>query len=562
MLLIPKSLKKFLWEKYSNKEVNKSEIINVIYLYRYVSLILTSLYYIIAGPIGTIFYKTVVILSLAVTAKIITDLYVKYKSKLRTLKIIILFETFSITLLLIPTGGLESPFIWYALNPVLVAANFLPPYFCWLNLFFYLTSSSIVSFTLFNLGKDSLAALIHKEGYLILVFILITLMAQLFAILMKKIEKANKLTQESMEQIMSLYHVVETFSYYNNLSLLFNNLVQYTKKLTKSTYAFYLLVKKNKNEPIFIESTKYLKQEVEEKLLLELENYLINKKEIKKSQQIRIQNNSFFFLPIKSNSGFYGFVGIEMSDYSSDVFKQLVFLSELSSIILERFQLEEETDKLIIIEEQNRIANEIHDSVSQRLFSIVCAMHALNKKWEKMEVREIKEKLNLISDSAAKAIQELRSSIYCLSSKKRGEKPFCSGLENYLKSLAKLNDIDINFVFTGDEDLIPGSLKKAIYRIICESTGNAVRHGKSRNVFIYVIINTENLKLEIYDDGKGFNIKKINENKSGLGITNMKNLVNSFDGKFTINSDTEKGTKIIITFPVENLSKQKERGVV
>ena len=57
-------------------------------------------------------------------------------------------ETIGLTLLLLPTGGISSPFIWYALNPVLVAASFLTPLFCWGILAFYLGSATFIAYYL------------------------------------------------------------------------------------------------------------------------------------------------------------------------------------------------------------------------------------------------------------------------------------------------------------------------------------------------------------------------------------------------------------------------------
>ena len=153
------------------------------------------------------------------------------------------------------------------------------------------------------------------------------------------------------------------------------------------------------------------------------------------------------------------------------------FLSELSEIMLERISMDQVMDQMIIVEEQNRIANEIHDSVSQRLFGIVCSLHSLQVKGRNMTDAELNEEYQFLSESANTTMKELRSAIFRLSSTKRGDTPFLVRLKKYLDEYARLNDIRITYQITGDEAIIPDKVKQALYRIICEACGNAVRHG-------------------------------------------------------------------------------------
>ena len=149
---------------------------------------------------------------------------------------------------------------------------------------------------------------------------------------------------------------------------------------------------------------------------------------------------------------------------------------------LERFNLEDMEDQLLIMEEQNRIANEIHDSVTQRLFSIKYSIHGLMERQKTLSGEELGEVLREIKESSCLALQELRNSIYKLSSAKKEERAFQIALKSYLDSISKLNGINIQFNFNGDENLLSLQIKKAINRIIREAAGNAVRHGKCKNL--------------------------------------------------------------------------------
>ena len=161
----------------------------------------------------------------------------------------------------------------------------------------------------------------------------------------------------------------------------------------------------------------------------------------------------------------------------------------------------------------------------------------LVKSWEVL--REIKE-------SSCLALQELRNSIYKLSSAKKEERAFQIALKSYLDSISKLNGINIQFNFNGDENLLSLQIKKAINRIIREAAGNAVRHGKCKNLQVELEIGYELVRLKIIDDGIGFELDELNPKNSGLGLYNMNSLVNSFKGSIKINSKVGSGTEIEI----------------
>ena len=79
------------------------------------------------------------------------------------------------------------------------------------------------------------------------------------------------------------------------------------------------------------------------------------------------------------------------------------------SVAFDRFYFEEVNERLLISEEQNRIANEIHDSVLQRLFSMSCGIFSLIKKLNKYSLEEMERELNYIRETTDKVMKDLRA---------------------------------------------------------------------------------------------------------------------------------------------------------
>lgn len=549
-----------------------AEIMSIIYFYRYASWAVTSLFYLMEEPRGPLKFKLGVVISLLFAARIAMDLQLKFYKNTKTLVALILTETMGITLLLVPTGGLDSTFIWYAMNPVLVAASFLSPYVCWINLLFYLTVATGISYV-FRTPQDGISFIISNNSRTIMVFILITLAMQLLSQFSQKLNKqktllekqrheltdanqklkiANARVHEAMEHIMSLYQVVEAFASQDDKSQLVRNFVEYAAKLTRTSFAFFWMCHDKNNEGLLVSSPD--KSEDTE----EIKNFIIEQCRQLKNSKIpttwEYHGNNYYVVEVKSVTLKHGLMGIKVENaeesLQQDKVRLLDFLCSLMAVVLERFHIEEVTNHLMIVEEQNRIANEMHDSVSQRLFSMVCAIHALIANKGQFDEDKIKEQLALIKESAYLAMRELRATIYSLSTTKRGESTFFLNLKTYLESMSKLNGIQIETQIKGEEHLLSYRVKKALYRIICEATGNAIRHGKASKVKVTLEVYQDKSVLCIRDNGEGFIVSNIKNHKThGLGISNMKSLVRLLHGSFDINSTVGIGTTIQVTIP-------------
>ena len=167
---------------------NPSSNLKLLFFYRYLSLILTSFFYLFESQPSLVF-KAVIVLSLGVAGWILSDLQRRYLEHPNIVKIIVLVETLGMMLLLMPTGGMASPFIWYSLNPILVAAIIITPRFCWGLLAFYFATATFIAYR-----KESIIAVLEDKSHFYLVCILITLLASLFSVLTKELlEKQEEL---------------------------------------------------------------------------------------------------------------------------------------------------------------------------------------------------------------------------------------------------------------------------------------------------------------------------------------------------------------------------------
>ena len=521
----------------------------IMFMYRYASLLITSLFYFIAPTNHTVGRKLFIIACIGVSSIIINHIYIKNNDDVSIIKLLVFIETIGNSIMLIPSGGLNSPYVWYALNTIFIAAVMLEKKYCWLNLLTYLVSSTWMTYYIFNDKNQKFIDIVKQQSNLIISFILITIAIRLLLRYIREIKQerikllktnkeliaANHQVKESVNHIMELYQAVHLFSNMKNKNELIELILKYTKRIiTTDMIVFYNYEKKE--NIIDMESRDSCKKTADE-LQIKVSEIWKDLENSNSAVQLNIDDKYFLVISVKSSYMTYGILGVEIKPKKENFnqmesMDQIKFLADLSSIVLEKFELEKVNDKLIITEEQNRIANEIHDSVLQRLFSTSFGIYGLMKKLNKANIKDANADLNLIRESVDHAMKELRTAIYGLSWKKDGTDNFIVDMVNYINDIKKMNKIDINLNIIGNSEYIAYMPKKAIYRIVCEGIGNAVRHGKANNIEVSLNIKTDSTQLRIVDDGTGFDFDIVSKSKQGgLGISNIRFLVDSLRGK-------------------------------
>jgi len=94
---------------------------------------------------------------------------------------------------------------------------------------------------------------------------------------------------------------------------------------------------------------------------------------------------------------------------------------------------------------------------------------------------------------------------------------------------------------------INGDIQINLYRILQEQMKNIVKYAEATEIEITIKKSTNAIKMRVYDNGKGFNVKSA---KKGIGLSNIRKRAESFSGKFAINSSIGKGCEIIVEIPL------------
>jgi signal transduction histidine kinase len=352
----------------------------------------------------------------------------------------------------------------------------------------------------------------------------------------KDLERYNARIKGMTQDILYMYEAVNTISGRRGKNEIVHVLMDFAERASPECTAFYIDDDIGNADSLI--SSDEISPEIKDVLIAE---YKSNRDGIGEKQAFRLMHSDEHIATICKLSGIknFGAIGLlikeaEYTQRRAEYESILLLISQLGATFFEKSEAETVDRELAVENEQNRIADDIHDSVVQRLFATSCFAYDTLKKWDKITDRDKEEQVKRIMENVQSSLKDLRSTIYNLSSKKQQINFFKDSIHSYLREMEDLTGIKINLDIKGDPDNLSFSAKKSLYRIIIECTGNAIKHSGCSNIWVDFHMGEEKTKLTVKDDGIGFDIDKATRERNGLGLYNIKSLIRSFNGSCNI----------------------------
>ncbi len=229
---------------------------------------------------------------------------------------------------------------------------------------------------------------------------------------------------------------------------------------------------------------------------------------------------------------------------------ELLYIDGVISDITEVTEKEEElknTNKdLIVSRERNRIARELHDSISQNLHGINYSVHSLRQIIrEQFDSADLINIVNHLEDSVKESLQELKNMVSELKPSQLEGKGICQALITQCETFSDRVNIKMSHDIDDINKLTPEQ-ELAVYRILQEALTNVQKHSGADQVRVFLKEIKGKVFLTIADNGKGF---KSNENR-GNGLENMKTRAFQNHGVLEIESPSKKDTVIRVIFDI------------
>ena len=235
----------------------------------------------------------------------------------------------------------------------------------------------------------------------------------------------------------------------------------------------------------------------------------------------------------------------EVNAFSSEDVLVIQGLADQIAIAIDNARLYDRSRELAILEERTRLARELHDSVTQSLYSLVL----LSEGWRRLagsgEKVDVDDYLGRVGAIAQEALKEMRLLIHELRPPALQEEGLLGALYHRLEAVEKRAGIDARLLVDDLLDL-PAHVEEGLYRLAQEALNNALKHGSATAVTVHVRAEGGHVVLEVMDNGRGFDPETA-ARSGGMGLANMRERARQLGASLSILSAPGQGTTIRVS---------------
>ena len=260
------------------------------------------------------------------------------------------------------------------------------------------------------------------------------------------------------------------------------------------------------------------------------------------------QTRSELAVPIMSRGQVIGILDAESDRVDGFDASDLTVLQALANqlaVAIENARLYEQAQQLAALEERQKLARELHDSVSQALYGIALGGRTARTLLDR-DPGKVAEPLDYVLSLAEAGLAEMRALIFELRPESLELEGLVAALSKQTASLRARHTIDVRTALV-DEPALPLAAKEAMYRIAQEALNNIVKHAHATKVDVRLEISDGVVRLEIGDNGVGFDPQ--GEFPGHLGLRSMRERAEKAGGAFSVESAEGQGTRIRVQFP-------------
>jgi signal transduction histidine kinase len=377
----------------------------------------------------------------------------------------------------------------------------------------------------------------------------------------------EKMRQQARDEMFSLLHSISgaASSSENTREFILASIYQLSYSFQSHSIAIFLKDENSKPDQrfLFISQIGIKKESVANLASIDNDNDLISEA-LKSRQSIQIKDTladnripkslrdifelGLLLIPMISDDEFVGFIFLscEEKSYSQSEITRLEMVAEQIGSFVRRDRRQNIASTLA---ERQRLIRDLHDSVTQRLYALVMATETAELAIQSEKIEQLSDIISNISSHTRQALKEMRLFLHKLQPIALAKDGLAAVLMHRLEAvegranLERTIDIDENLDLNPEEEL-------ALFFIAQEALNNIIKHANANFIKVTLKKDDTGIRLEIYDNGDGFEIGKIDH--FGLGLKNMSERAKQINAILKINSSRNKGTRIIVLFRYAN----------
>ena len=249
-------------------------------------------------------------------------------------------------------------------------------------------------------------------------------------------------------------------------------------------------------------------------------------------------------VPLRSNGAIIGTLNLanRAGGFTQDDMRIVNLFARQAAIAIENAQLHHEAERLAVMEERQRLARELHDSVTQALYSMTLYAEATRLAMSTGKEGVATENLRELQGMARQATVDMRLLIFELHPPALEEEGLVAVLQARLAAVETRAGLQTEMVIEGDRSL-PLPVEEELYWIAQEALNNVVKHAEAQRVMVRLQFDDESVCLEVRDDGIGFDPAETRE-AGGVGLRGMWERAQRINGRLEIRSTPGEGTDL------------------
>jgi PAS domain S-box-containing protein len=223
-------------------------------------------------------------------------------------------------------------------------------------------------------------------------------------------------------------------------------------------------------------------------------------------------------------------------------------LSLLSSVadevgmLVESARLRRRAERAAALEERARLARDLHDSVTQSLYSVTLFAESGRELAQGRQMKRLEGCLDELSDTALQALKEMRLLVYELRPSTLAQEGLVNALQQRLDAVEGRAGVEARLLIDGTVALSP-DVEQELYHIAQEALNNALKHAKATSVAVHIRATDDRLELEVRDDGQGFDPQAA-DRAGGMGMSSMRERAAGLGASLAVLSAPGEGTRV------------------
>lgn len=440
----------------------------------------------------------------------------------------------------------------------------------------------VLSLTLLILLLELLRLTFFEEASLLIwgilsFIIVITASFFIYRFIFTSVDRMHEKNVLRMRELAILSEVNQSVDEFHNIQAMLNRAIDKLIDITASDAGELFLVDEQSQELVHKLHCGHQDDVFKREMQLYLKEWLKDEND-RLNQQVIVQNlknthdesgtplgnvgvRSLAIVPLQSRSGMIGVVCLFSLNY--DHFKLneanlLLNIGNRIAIAIENARLYEKVQAVAVLEERERISAELHDGLAQVLGYVITKSQATRQLLQKMT--EANDYLVEVENVAQELYTDTREAILGLRTAISGDRSMLSALSEYVTRFNQMYSIKTELIIS--EHTIPSlspPVELQVVRIVQEALSNARKHAEATHATIKITAGDDKITIDIKDNGKGFDTKKIGEvDWTKFGLQNMKERADNIHSNLCIESSPVNGTKVTLSIPLTSLQVEVE----